>query len=159
MVARIASTREGKEKLEVELKRLRAEERPKIIAAIEKAREHGDLSENAEYSAAKEAQQHLTQRIQEIEDCLSRLEVIDLRRLEGTEKISFGATVTLLELEIDARKTYQIVGGHESDIPHGRISIQSPVGSALIGKREGDIVPIKTPRGVVEYEVIKIAYV
>lgn len=155
---RIPSTYLGKKKLEDELKRLRSEERPKIILAIEEAREKGDLSENAEYDAAKDAQAHLNHRMNEIEDALARLEVITPDQIQDKEKVAFGATVTLAALDTDDKKTYQVVGGHESDVQAGRISIQSPMGSALIGKCPGDIALVRTPRGVVEYEVLKVEY-
>ena len=155
---RIPSTQEGKRKLEDELKRLRSEDRPRIIAAIEEAREKGDLSENAEYDAAKEAQLQLTMRIQEIEDALSRLDIITPNRIQDRSKIAFSATVTLLDLGTDEQKCYQIVGGHEADIQLGKISIQSPIGCTMIGKRQGDLVPVRTPKGVVEYEVLKVDY-
>lgn len=158
MVQRIASTPEGKRRLDEELRRLRAEDRPRIIAAIEEAREKGDLSENSEYDAAKEAQLQLSQRIQEIEDCLSRIEVVHARDIQDKDRVAFSATVTIVDVNTDEERTYQIVGGHESDITLGKISLQSPVGSALIGKRVGDLVAIKTPRGVVEYEVTNIVY-
>lgn len=158
MTKRIASTIHGKRKLEEELKRLRSEERPRIIAAIEEAREKGDLSENAEYDAAKEAQAHLTQRMQEIEDCLSRLEVITDEYIQDRSRVAFSATVTIVNTTTDAEKTYKIVGAHESDIQVGKISIESPVGKALIGKTVGDVTQVRTPRGVLEYEIIKIDY-
>lgn len=158
MNQRIPSTLAGKRKLEEELKRMRSEERPRIIAAIEEAREKGDLSENAEYDAAKEAQAQLTQRMQEMENSLARLEVITSEQIQDRNKVAFSATVTVLDLSSDEEKTYQIVGGHEADIQVGKISIQSPVGSTLIGKRLGDVVPVRTPRGTVEYEILKINY-
>lgn len=158
MTHRIPSTLEGKRKLEEELKRLRSEERPRIISAIEEAREKGDLSENAEYDAAKEAQQQLNQRLQEIEDALTRLDIITLDQIQDKEKVAFSATVTLLDINTDETKIYQIVGGHEADIQVGKISIQSPIGSTMIGKRKGDVVPVRTPRGIVEYEVLEVHY-
>jgi transcription elongation factor GreA len=129
-----------------------------VIAAIEEAREKGDLSENAEYDAAKEAQAQLTYRMQEIEDCLARLEVVGDHHIQDRGKVAFSATVTLADLATDEEKRFQIVGGHEADLQAGRISIQSPVASALIGKRAGDVAAVHTPKGLVEYEIKSIEY-
>lgn len=158
MNPRIPSTLHGKRKLEEELKRLRSEERPKVIAAIEEAREKGDLSENAEYDAAKEAQSQLMYRIQEVENCLAQLEVVSDHHIQDRAKVAFSATVTLADLATDEEKRFQIVGGHEADLQSGKISIQSPVASALIGKRAGDVVPVRTPKGLVEYEIKSVEY-
>lgn len=147
----------GFARLEAELKTLKAEERPAIIRAIAEAREHGDLSENAEYHSAREKQGFIEGRIKELEGILGRAEVVDVARLSGP--IKFGATVTLADEETDTEKTYQIVGEAEADIESGRLNIRSPLARALIGKEEGDSVEVATPGGSRSYEVLKIAYV
>lgn len=143
--------------LERELQRRRSEERPRIIAAISEARAHGDLSENAEYHAAKEAQSHNEGRISDLEDMLSRAEVIDVSKLSG-KTIKFGATVTLVDEDTEEEKTYQIVGDAEADVKEGRISISSPIARALIGKSVGDNVEVAAPGGARAYEVIEVAF-
>lgn len=143
--------------LEAELKMRQQEERPRIIAAISEARAHGDLSENAEYHAAKEAQSHNEGRIAELEDKLSRAEVIDVTKLNGT-KIKFGATVTLVDEDTEEEKTYQIVGDMEADVKLGRISISSPIARALIGKDVGDTVEVMAPGGARSYEVVGVRF-
>ncbi len=143
--------------LERELQRRRSEERPRIIAAISEARAHGDLSENAEYHAAKEAQSHNEGRISDLEDMLSRAEVIDVSKLSGTT-IKFGATVTLVDEDTEEEKTYQIVGDAEADVKEGRISISSPIARALIGKSVGDSVEVTAPGGARAYEVLQVAF-
>ncbi len=143
--------------LERELQRRRSEERPRIIAAISEARAHGDLSENAEYHAAKEAQSHNEGRISELEDMLSRAEVIDVSKLSG-KTIKFGATVTLVDEDTEEEKTYQIVGDAEADVKEGRISISSPIARALIGKSVGDSVEVTAPGGARAYEVLQVAF-
>ncbi|MCK0067874.1 transcription elongation factor GreA [Kordiimonas laminariae] len=148
---------EGHAKLEAELKNLKSVERPNVVAAIEEARAHGDLSENAEYHAAKEQQGHIEGRIQELEGKLSRADVIDPKALAG-DRIVFGATVTLID-EDDATVIYQIVGEEEGDVKAGRISYQSPIARALIGRRLGDEVEVKTPGGDRYYDVEKIDFV
>jgi len=150
-------TPEGHKKLHERLKHLKAVERPKIIHAIEVARGHGDLSENAEYDAAKEAQAHLTREIREVEDKLARAQVIDPAKMNH-EKIAFGATVTLEETESGTKVTYQIVGAYESDVKSGKISIESPIAKALIGKERGDATQVHTPKGLKEYEIITVEY-
>lgn len=150
-------TPEGHKKLMGRLKHLKSVERPKNIQAIETARGHGDLSENADYDAAKEAQAHLSREIAEIEDKLARAHVIDPSTLNHT-KITFGATVVLEEIENSAKMTYQIVGVFESDIKLGKISIESPIAKALIGKEEGDVVQVHTPKGLKEFEILAIQY-
>lgn len=147
---------EGFEFLKEELRRLKLEERPGIIAAIEEARGHGDLSENAEYHAAKEKQGQIEARIAELDDVLGRAEVIDPKRLSG-DSVMFGATVTLLD-EDDNKKVYQIVGAYESDVKTGKISYNSPIGRALIGKKKGDDVEVHTPSGDKYFEVTKIEF-
>lgn len=148
---------EGHAKLEAELKNLKSVERPNVVAAIEEARAHGDLSENAEYHAAKEQQGHIEGRIMELEGKLSRADVIDPKALAG-DRIVFGATVTLID-EDDATVVYQIVGEEEGDVKAGRISYQSPIARALIGRKLGDEVEVKTPGGDRYYDVEKIDFV
>ncbi|QGX99964.1 transcription elongation factor GreA [Roseovarius faecimaris] len=154
---KIPMTRGGHTALETELKQLKSEERPAIIRAIAEAREHGDLSENAEYHSAKEKQSFIEGRIKEIEGILSLAEVIDPSKLSGA--IKFGATVTLVDEDTDEEKTYQIVGEHEANIEAGLLNIKSPIARALIGKEEGDSVEVRTPGGERSYEVLKIAYI
>jgi transcription elongation factor GreA len=143
--------------LEEELKRRQQVERPRIIQAIAEARSHGDLSENAEYHAAKEAQSLNEGRIAELEDKLSRAEVIDVSKLSGTT-IMFGATVTLVDEDTEEKKTYQIVGENEADVKAGRVSITSPTARALIGKKIGDSVEVNTPGGGKSYEILNVAF-
>jgi transcription elongation factor GreA len=143
--------------LEVELKRRQQEDRQKIIAAIAEARSHGDLSENAEYHAAKEAQSHNEGRIAELEDKLSRAEVIDVSKLSGNT-VKFGATVTLVDEDTEEEKVYQIVGETEADVKGGRVSITSPIARALISKKVGDTVEVIAPGGGKSYEILKIAF-
>jgi transcription elongation factor GreA len=143
--------------LEEELKRRQQIERPRIIQAIAEARTHGDLSENAEYHAAKEAQSLNEGRIAELEDKLSRAEVIDVSKLSGNT-IKFGATVTLVDEDTDEKKIYQIVGESEADVKAGRVSITSPTARALIGKKPGDSVEVNTPGGGKSYEIVNVAF-
>lgn len=150
-------TPEGKQKLEARLKHLKSVARPKNIRAIEEARGHGDLSENAEYHAAKEEQGHLAREMREIEDKLARAEIIDPSKLNHT-KITFGATVALLDLEEGKEKSYQLVGPEESDVKNGKISVASPIARALIGKEVGDIVTAPTPNGPKELEILSIVF-
>ena len=150
-------TPHGHKKLHERLKHLKAVERPKTIQAIETARGHGDLSENAEYDAAKEAQGQLNMEIRNIEDALARAHVIDPSTMKH-EKVAFGATVTIEETDSGKKTTYQIVGVHESDIKTGKISIESPIARALIGKEAGDIAQVNTPKGSRELEIIEIKY-
>ncbi|MBL42006.1 MAG: transcription elongation factor GreA [Rhodospirillaceae bacterium] len=157
-MAREPMTVRGYNKLKDELKMLKSEERPSVIKAIEEARAHGDLSENAEYHAAKEKQGLIEGRIVEIEDKLSRAEVFNPSELKS-ENITFGATVTLIDEDTDEEVKYQIVGTDESDIKNGMLSITSPVGRALIGKSEGDNVEVKTPKGTKDYEIIKVEFI
>jgi transcription elongation factor GreA len=153
---KIPMTQAGFSALETELKTLKTEDRPAIIRAISEAREHGDLSENAEYHSAKEKQSFIEGRIKEIEGIISLAEVIDPATLSGT--IKFGATVTLVDEDTDEEKTYQIVGEHEASIEAGLLNIKSPIARALIGKDEGDSVEVRTPGGERSYEVLKIQY-
>jgi transcription elongation factor GreA len=150
-------TATGYAALETELKRRQQEERPRIIQAIAEARSHGDLSENAEYHAAKEAQAHNEGRIAELEDKLSRAEVIDVSKLSGST-IKFGATVTLIDEDTEEEKAYQIVGESEADVKDGKVSITSPIARALIGKKVGDTVEVNTPGGGKSYEITAVAF-
>lgn len=143
--------------LQEELRMRQQEERPRIIQAIAEARAHGDLSENAEYHAAKEAQSHNEGRIAEVEDRLSRAEVIDVAKLSGNT-VKFGATVTLVDEDTEQKRSYQIVGENEADIKKGLVSITSPTARALIGKKVGDSVEVNTPGGGKSYEILKIAF-
>lgn len=150
-------TRAGFQALDEELKTLKSVERPAVIRAIAEAREHGDLSENAEYHAARERQSFIEGRIGQIESWLGRAEVVDTARLSGP--IKFGATVTLVDTDSDEEKTYQIVGETEADIERGLLNIRSPLARALIGKDEGDTVDVRTPGGERSYEVVAVRYV
>ena len=150
-------TIEGKKKLEDELKQLMSVERPAVILAIEIARGHGDLSENADYSAAKERQSFIEGRIQDINGKLARAQVIDTAVIKS-ETIVFGATVILSEEETSKKVTYKIVGVDEADAKAGKVGITSPIARALIGKREGDEIVVNAPKGEVHYEVVKIRY-
>ena len=150
-------TTAGLAALEAEFRRLQQVERPRIVQAISEARSHGDLSENAEYHSAKEAQSHNEGRIVEIEDMLQRAEVIDVAKLSGST-IKFGATVTLIDVDTDVEKRFQIVGDVEADVRSGKVSISSPTARALIGKKVGDTVEVNTPGGGKSYEIVKVDY-
>jgi transcription elongation factor GreA len=154
---KIPMTFGGYSALEQELKHRQQVERPRIIQAISEARTHGDLSENAEYHAAKEAQSLNEGRIAELEDKLSRAEVIDVSKLSGNT-IKFGATVTLVDEDTEEKKIYQIVGESEADVRAGRVSITSPTARALIGKKVGDSVEVNTPGGGKSYEILNVAF-
>jgi transcription elongation factor GreA len=154
---KIPMTVRGKKLLDEELKHLLTVERPTIVKAIEVARGHGDLSENADYSAAKERQSFIEGRIQEINAKLARAQIIDPSIIKS-EKIVFGATVVVLEQESDREMTYQIVGVDEADIKNGKVWLTSPIARALIGKSEGDEVVVHAPRGEIHYEVLKVRY-
>lgn len=153
----IPVTKLGFEKLEAELKKLKSVERPAVIEAIASAREHGDLSENAEYHAAREQQSFIEGRIQELEAVTGRAQIIDPSTMSGNT-VKFGATVTIVDEETDEEETYQIVGDYESDMENGKLSISAPVARALIGKSEGDSVSVKTPKGARDYEILKVEY-
>ena len=155
---KVPMTQAGYVALEEELKRRMSEDRHRIVEAISEARAHGDLSENAEYHAAKEQQSHNEGRITELEDLIGRAEVIDVSQMSG-DTIKFGATVTLVDEDTDEEKHYQIVGDQEADVNSGKISISSPISRALIGKEEGDSVEVAAPGGARSYEVLKIQYV
>ncbi|WP_368344972.1 transcription elongation factor GreA [Pelagovum sp. HNIBRBA483] len=153
---KIPLTRAGFDKLDAELKTLKTVERPAIIRAISEAREHGDLSENAEYHSAKEKQSFIEGRIKELEGVISLADVIDPTKLSGA--IKFGATVELVDEDTDEERTYQIVGEYEADIEKGLLNIKSPLARALIGKEEGDSVEVRTPGGERSYEILSVAY-
>lgn len=155
---KIPMTAAGHAALESELKRRVTEERPRIIELIAEARGHGDLSENAEYHAAKEAHGINEGRVAEIEDSLSRADVIDISKLTGSKTIKFGATVTLIDEDTEKKKKYQIVGDVEADVKEGKISISSPIARALIGKGKGDSVEVAAPGGAHSYEILDVKY-
>lgn len=151
-------TPDGLGRLQDELRRLKSEERPAIIRAIAEAREHGDLSENAEYHAAKERQAFVEGRVAELEDKISRAEVIDPSKISGS-KVMFGARVKIVDEESSKEATYQIVGAEEADIAKGLLSITSPLARALIGKKVGDQVEVQAPSGAKDYEILSVEYV
>ena len=150
-------TGEGYTVLDDELRRLKTQERPSVISAIAEARLHGDLSENAEYHAAKERQGWIEGRIAEIEDRVARAQVIDVTKLSG-DQVKFGATVSVVDEDTEEEARYQIVGEHEADVKAGRISVSSPLSRAMIGKEVGDVVEINTPGGVKSYEILKLEW-
>src|SRR5688572_27699404 len=154
---KVPMTGEGYRKLEAELHRLKAEERPRIIQQISDARAHGDLSENAEYHAAKEAQGMNEARVADLEDKLSRADVIDVSKLSG-DTVKFGATIKIVDEDTEEELKYQIVGDFEADVKSGKIAINSPIARALIGKRAGESVEVATPRGHKAYEILDIKY-
>ncbi len=154
---KVPLTAKGFARLDAELKKLKSSERPAVIAAIAEAREHGDLSENAEYHAARERQSFIEGRIRELEGTIGRSEVIEPSRLSGP--IKFGATVVILDEDTDERRTYQIVGEAEARIEDGLLNMKSPLARALIGKEPGDSVEVRTPGGLRSYEVVSVAFV
>ncbi len=156
---RTAMTAKGAERLRRQLDELRTVQRPKIIQAIAEARSHGDLSENAEYHAAREQQGFIEGRIAAIDEALALAEIIDIEKIEADGKIVFGATIDLLNLESDLEFRYQVVGEKEADIDQGLLSITAPIARALIGKGEGDVIEVNAPGGVVEYEILSVTYV
>ncbi len=158
-MSKVPMTVEGAEALRKELDDLKKVQRPRIVAAIAEAREHGDLKENAEYHAAREQQSFCEGRIQEIEGKLSNAQIIDVKTIAATGKVIFGTTVTIINLETDETKTYRIVGDDEADVKASKISVSSPIARALIGKEEGDVVLVKTPGGDVEYEIDKVEHI
>ncbi|MCL2829163.1 MAG: transcription elongation factor GreA [Betaproteobacteria bacterium] len=157
-MSKIPLTVSGAEKLRAELQRMKTQDRPAVIAAIAEARSHGDLSENAEYDAAKERQGFIEGRIQELESKLSRAQIIDPKLIDTDGRCVFGATVTLEEQESGESVRYQIVGEEEAGIKDGKISVNSPLARALIGKYSGDIAQVEAPGGLREYEIIDIVY-
>jgi transcription elongation factor GreA len=155
---KVPMTVAGYQVLDDELKRLKSIERPTVIAAISEARSHGDLSENAEYHAAKERQGWIEGQIADIEDKISRAQVIDVSKLSG-HQIKFGATVTVIDEDTEEEGRYQVVGDHEADVKAGRISLSSPLSRAMIGKEVGDVVEVITPGGVKAYEIVKVEWI
>ncbi|MEK6805467.1 MAG: transcription elongation factor GreA [Pseudomonadota bacterium] len=158
-MSRIPLTLSGAEKLRTELRTLKSEARPKVIAAIAEARAHGDLRENAEYHAAKEQQSFIEGRIAEIETKLSNAQIVDVSSLKTNGKVVFGATVELADVDTDEKLKYQIVGEDEADSKKGMISINAPIARALIGKSEGDVAQVKTPAGERELEIVRVQYI
>ena len=158
MVEKVPVTVGGYQALNEELKDLKSVQRPDVIRAIAEAREHGDLSENAEYHAAREKQSFIEGRVKELEGLISRADVIDPAKLSG-DTVKFGATINLVDEDTDGEKTYQIVGEPEANIETGKLNIKSPLARALIGKEEGDSVEVNTPGGGKSYEVLKVAYI
>lgn len=150
-------TAEGYRVLDDQLKQLKSVERPSVISAISEAREHGDLSENAEYHAAKERQGWIEGQIADIEDKISRAQVIDVSKLNG-DQVKFGATVTVVDEDTEEESRYQIVGEHEADVKAGKVSIASPIARSLISKAVGDVVEVNTPGGVKAYEILKVEW-
>ena len=153
---KIPLTRVGYTRLDAELKQLKSVDRPSVIRAIAEAREHGDLSENAEYHAAREQQSHIEGRIKELEAIISLADIIDPAKQKGA--IKFGATVTIVDEDTDEEKTYQIVGEPEANIEKGLLNLKSPIARAMIGKEEGDSVEVRTPGGTRAYEILSIVY-
>jgi transcription elongation factor GreA len=158
-MSKIPLTVSGAEKLRSELQKLKSVDRPSVIAAIGEARLHGDLSENAEYDAAKDRQGFIEGRIARIEETLGRAHIVDPAQVDGEGRIVFGATVDLEDLELGTEVRYQIVGDDEADIKASKISIESPIARALIGKGAGDIAEVQAPGGVREYEVLAVRYI
>lgn len=154
---KIPMTLEGYKHLETEIKRLKSVERPAVIAAISEARAHGDLSENAEYHAAKERQSIIEGQILDFEDKYTRAQVIDVSKLNG-DTVKFGATVTVVDEDTEEEKTYKIVGDFEADLKDNKISISSPIARAMIGKEEGDSIEFAAPGGTRSYEILKVAF-
>jgi transcription elongation factor GreA len=154
---KVPMTAEGHAAMTEEIKHLKSVERPRIIKAIEEARSHGDLSENAEYHAAKEQQGWIEARVAELEDKISRADIIDISKLSG-DTVKFGAKVTLVDEETEDEASYQIVGEFEADVKKGKISVSSPIARAIIGKREGDSVEVATPGGGKSYEILKVQW-
>lgn len=157
MMDKVPMTAEGHSAMLEEIKHLKTVERPRIIRLIEEARSHGDLSENAEYHAAKEQQGWVEARVAELEDKISRADVIDITKLSG-ETVKFGAKVTLVDEDSDEQAAYQIVGEFEADVKKGKISVSSPIARAIIGKKKGDSVEVTTPGGGKSYEILKVKW-
>ncbi|WP_189519911.1 transcription elongation factor GreA [Kushneria pakistanensis] len=158
-MSRVPMTVQGEQALREELNQLKGVDRPRVIAEIAEAREHGDLKENAEYHAAREQQGFIEGRIQEIESRLSNAQVIDVTKMPHTGKVIFGTTVRLLNLDTDEEVAYRIVGEDEANIKSGKISVNSPIARALVGKSEGDVVNVRTPGGDVEYEIDTVEHI
>jgi transcription elongation factor GreA len=157
IMEKIPMTPAGFKSADDELKQLKSVDRPNVIRAIAEAREHGDLSENAEYHSARELQSHIEGRVKELEAIISRADVIDVTKMSGSVK--FGATVHMVDEDTDAERTLQIVGEHEADIENNLINMNSPIARALIGKEEGDSVEVRTPGGVKGYEILSVKYI
>ncbi len=157
-MTRYPMTVDGAKKLREELDRLKKVERPRVVAAIAEAREHGDLKENAEYHAAREEQGFIEGRVMEIEAKLSNCQIIDVTKIPHTGKVIFGTTLDLLDVDTDKETTYQIVGDDEADIKKNKLSVNSPIARGLIGKMEGDEVQIETPGGVKCYEILEVKH-
>lgn len=155
---KVPMTVRGADLLREELQRLKTVERPRIIDAIAEARAHGDLKENAEYHAAREQQSFVEGRIQEIESKLANAQIIDVMTIENTGKVIFGTTVTMNHIKLEKSVTYKIVGEDEADINESKISVTSPISRAMVGKYEGDVIEVRTPEGVTEYEIIKVVH-
>jgi len=158
MSTKVPMTQEGAEKLRLELEDLKKVQRPRIVAAIAEARAHGDLKENAEYAAAREQQSFCEGRIKEVEAKLSHAHIIDVTRIPHSGKVIFGTTVTIINIDTDQSVSYQIVGDDEADVKSNKISVNSPIARALVGKEEGDVVVVKAPGGEVEYEIDRVEH-
>ena len=156
-MTKIPMTADGFQRLEEELRHLKLNERPAVIRQIAEAREHGDLSENAEYHAARERQSFIEGRVAELEDKIARAEVIDVSKLSG-KQVKFGATITVVDEDTEEKNSYQIVGPDEADVGEKRLSITSPLARAVIGKKVGDTVEVTTPNGSKSYEIVKVAF-
>lgn len=159
MMNRMPITAEGAERLRRQLDELKSIERPAVIQALAEARAHGDLSENAEYHAARERQGFIEGRIATIEEALAVAEIIDVTKIDADGKIVFGATIELFNLDTEQEVRYQIVGEMEADIDRGLLSVTAPIARAMIGKEEGDVIQVNAPGGIVEYEVLSVAYI
>lgn len=158
-MSKVPLTAKGAEKIREQLHKLKTKDRPKIVEAIAEARAHGDLSENAEYHAAREQQSFIEGRIASLEQTLADAQIIDITKINADGKVVFGTTVELMNLDNDQEVTYQIVGEEEADIEQGLISVSSPIARALIGKEAGDIAEVNAPGGIVEYEILDVKYV
>jgi transcription elongation factor GreA len=158
MMRKVPMTVLGADRLREELRRLKSEDRPRVIAAIAEARAHGDLKENAEYHAAREQQGFIEGRILEIESKLSNAQIIDVSQIENTGKVIFGTTVTLLNISTEKKVSYTIVGEDEADINLDKISFSSPIARAMIGKHEGDAIEVQTPEGIMQYEIVEVVH-
>lgn len=158
MSDKVPMTSEGFARLEEELKQLKNKARPEVIRAIAEARDHGDLSENAEYHAARDRQSFIEGRVGELEDKIARAEVIDVSKLSG-KTVKFGATVTLIDEDTEEKLTYQLVGEDEADVKRGRLAITAPIARALIGRTVGDVVEVNTPKGEKAYEIRRVKFV
>ena len=158
-MSKVPLTARGAERLREQLNKLKTVDRPKVIQAIAEARAHGDLSENAEYHAAREQQSFIEGRIGALESALANAQIIDVKTIKAGGKVVFGATVDLLNMDNNTEVTYQIVGEEEADIDKGLISVASPIARALIGKEEGEIAGVNAPGGVIEYEILEVKYI